>query len=158
MFATASPSSRDGPTGAYSRHIWGARKCIRNSGNTHLLRDCRADWHFDFFPASLMLMIWLWMGDLHRVWAIWVQFRSWGWKHIDWPLMVFMGGCFHPDWDIIELSSPLMQGWFCVTVSTGVRQTFNMLHLHDVATILLHGKLIVLRIYAGIKYENSKVG
>lgn len=127
---------------AYSRlrleYIWREWNCIRNRGNTHLPSDCRADWHFDFFPASLMLMILLWMGDLHSVWAIWVQFPSWGWKHIDCPLMVFMGGCFHPDWDIIELRSPLMQGWFCVTISTGVRQTFIMLYLYDVATILLH--------------------
>ena len=115
---------------AYSRTrsqwIWGKWNCIRNRSNTHLPRDCRADWHFDFFPASLMLMIWLWMGDLHRVWAIWVQFPSWGWKRIDCPLMVFMGGCFHPDWDIIELRLPLMQSWFCVTISTGVQQTYNV--------------------------------
>ena len=118
--------------------MWGERNCIRNRGNTHLPRYCRAHWHFDFFPASLMLMIWLWMGALHRAWAIWVQFPSWGWKHIDCPLMVFMeGDCFHPDWDIIELHSPLMQHWFSVTVLAEVQQTFDMLHVSDAAATQL---------------------
>lgn len=108
------------PDRASQRAEW--RDCTQNGGNSHLPEDCRADWHFDFFPpASLMLMIWLWMGDLHRVWAIWVQFPSWGWKHIDCPLMVFMvagreGHCFHPDSDIIEQCLPLMQSWCCVTI------------------------------------------
>lgn len=95
MLHVQSSEIMQGEIGLYRLHketIWGQWNSIQNRGNTHLPDDCWGDWHFDFFPASLMLMIWLWMGDLHRVWAIWVQFPSWGWKHIDCPLMVFMGG------------------------------------------------------------------
>lgn len=110
-----------GPAQSKTRRIFGEWNCIWNRGHAHQPEDCGAVWHFDFFPASLMLMIRLLTevvaagvgggGNLHRVWAIWVQFPSRGWKHIDCPLMVFYGGL---------LSSRLRHYWTAFSPNAGL--------------------------------------